>query len=78
MRLTILISLFYITLSLLFFRERVWPHLLLYGISFNLLVQPETFTIDHILFKKHRKKHLWWKRSFLPHNEKGKSHDIKE
>lgn len=65
LRLTVLISLFYITLSLLFFRELVWPHLMLYGISFNLLVQPETFTIDHILFD--RKSIQLWKRPFLPH-----------
>lgn len=37
-RLVVLISLFYITLSLLFFKEAVWPHLILYGISFNLLL----------------------------------------
>lgn len=52
LRLTVLISLFYITLSLLYFRELVWPHLLLYGISFNLLVSPERFSLDSILFKK--------------------------
>ena len=52
LRLTVLVSLFYITLSLLYFRELVWPHLLLYGISFNLLVQPERFTLDRILFKR--------------------------
>ncbi len=62
MRLTVLISLFYITLSLLYFRELVWPHILLYGISFNLLVQPEVFTIDHLLFSSHRKAKAWWKR----------------
>jgi len=73
MRLTILISLFYITLSLAYFRELVWPHLLLYGISFNLLVQPETFTLDHIWFKHHRKSKSWWKRIFSPHNSRGKS-----
>lgn len=72
-RLTVLISSFYITLSLLYFRELVWPHLLLYGISLNLLVQPETFTIDHIIFKHHRKKKSWWKRPFLAHNIRGKS-----
>lgn len=54
MRLTVLVSLFYITLSLLYFRELVWPHLLLYGISFNLIVQPEIFTLDHIFFRKKR------------------------
>ena len=73
MRLTILISLFYITLSLLFFRELVWPHLMLYGISFNLLLQPEIFTLDHIFFSHHRKEKAWWKRPFLSHNKKGKS-----
>lgn len=65
MRLTVLISLFYITLSLLFFRELVWPHLMLYGISFNLLVQPEIFTLDHVFFD--RKSIRLWKRPFLPH-----------
>lgn len=55
-RMTVLISLFYITLSLLYFRELVWPHILLYGISFNLLFQPETFTLDHLLFERKRKK----------------------
>ncbi len=69
MRLTILISLFYITLSLLYFRELVWPHLLLYGISFNLLVQPETFTLDHILFDKHRNSKGWWWRPFSIHKK---------
>ncbi len=65
MRLTVLISLFYITLSLLYFRELVWPHLLLYGISFNLLLQPEIFTVDHVLFSNHRKEKAWWKRPFF-------------
>jgi uncharacterized membrane protein YphA (DoxX/SURF4 family) len=55
-RMTVLISLFYITLYLFYFRELVWPHILLYGISLNLLVQPETFTLDHLLFSKQRKK----------------------
>lgn len=73
MRLTVLVSLFYITLSLLYFRELVWPHLLLYGISFNLLVQPEVFTLDHLFFKKYRKEKGWWKRPFSSHNKQGKS-----
>lgn len=67
MRLAVLISLFYITMSLLYFREMVWPHLMLYGISFNLLVQPETFTLDHLLFKRHRRYMRWWRRPLLPH-----------
>lgn len=73
MRLTVLISLFYITLSLLYFRELVWPHLLLYGISFNLLVQPEVFTMDHLLIRYHRNIKAWWKRPFSAHNKFGKS-----
>lgn len=73
MRLTVLISLFYITLSLLYFRELVWPHLLLYGISLNLLVQPETFTLDHLIFAHHRRRFRWWLRPFLPHHTEGKS-----
>lgn len=52
MRLVVLVSLFYITLSLFYFQELVWPHLLLYGISFNLLVQPEYFSVDRWLFRK--------------------------
>lgn len=51
-RLTVLVSLFYITLSLLFFRELVWPHLMLYGISLSLLVQPQVLALDNVFFKK--------------------------
>lgn len=64
MRAVILVSLFYITLSLLFFGEAVWPHILLYGISFNLLVQPEALTLDHLIFERHRKSMAFWKRPF--------------
>ncbi len=56
MRLTVLISLFYITLSLMYFHELVWPHLMLYGISLSILVQPERFTLDALLFNRQRKK----------------------
>lgn len=65
MRLTVFISLIYITMSLFYFRELVWPHLMLYGISLNLLVQPEIFTIDHFLFSKKRRR--LWSRPFQPH-----------
>ncbi|MBU6390299.1 hypothetical protein KGQ31_01990 [Patescibacteria group bacterium] len=51
-RLTVLISLFYITLSLLYFRELVWPHLMLYGISLSLLVKPEAFSLDSLFFNR--------------------------
>lgn len=73
LRLTVLISLFYITLSLFFFKEMVWPHLMLYGISLALLVQPEVFTLDHLIFRHHRSFKEWWKRPFLPHTHVGKS-----
>lgn len=49
LRLTVIISLFYLTLSLIFFREAVWPHLILYGISINLLVAPERASVDQAL-----------------------------
>lgn len=58
MRLTVLISLFYITLSLIYFKEAVWPHLLLYGISLSILVNPEIFTLDNLLFNKRKEKPL--------------------
>lgn len=47
MRFTVLISLFFITLSILYFREMLWPHFMLYGISFSLLINSaDKFTID--------------------------------
>ncbi len=49
LRLSVLVSLFYITLSLLYFREAVWPHLLLYGISINLLITPQQLSLDNYL-----------------------------
>ncbi len=50
LRFTILISLAFITLSLLYFREAVWPHLLLYGISISLLINAgDLLTIDRYL-----------------------------
>lgn len=56
MRMTVFISLFYLTLSLLYFREDVWPHLLLYGVSLCLLVVPEHFTFDRFLLRKAHEK----------------------
>lgn len=73
MRMTVLITLFYITLSLFYFRELVWPHLMLYGISLNLLVQPEVFTFDHFIFSHHRRAKKWWQRIFEHHTNKTKS-----
>jgi uncharacterized membrane protein YphA (DoxX/SURF4 family) len=47
MRFTILISLVFITLSLLYFHELIWPHLMLYGISFSLLINSaDILTVD--------------------------------
>jgi hypothetical protein len=51
LRFVVLISLFYITLSLLFFKEAVWPHYLLYGISLNLIFDKEVFTFDNLIDK---------------------------
>lgn len=50
MRWTVIISLIFITLSLLYFREMVWPHLMLYGISLSLIVNSaDKFTLDRYL-----------------------------
>lgn len=50
MRFTILISLVFITLSLLYFHEMLWPHLMLFGISFSLIINSgDQFTIDRYL-----------------------------
>jgi uncharacterized membrane protein YphA (DoxX/SURF4 family) len=73
LRLTVLITLFYLTLSLFYFQELVWPHFILYGISLSLLVQPEVFTLDHLLFRKHRQHKRWWQRTFSAHPPHGKS-----
>lgn len=49
-RLTIIISFIFITLSLLYFREMLWPHVMLYGISFSLFINSsDELTIDHYL-----------------------------
>jgi len=37
-RFTNIILVFYLTLSILFFKETVWPHYMLYGISISLLI----------------------------------------
>lgn len=67
MRMTVFITLFYITLSLIYFQELVWPHILLYGISLNLIVQPEILTLDHILFERHREEKSIIQRILSPH-----------
>lgn len=55
-RLTILISLVFITLSLLYFRELLWPHVMLYGISFSLLINSaDQLTVDRYLIPFVRK-----------------------
>ena len=49
-RLTTLISLFFITLSILYFREMLWPHLMLYGISLSIIINSaDQFTLDRHL-----------------------------
>lgn len=58
-RLTVFISLFYITLSLLFFQEKVWPHLILYGISINLIISDGgKLTLDDWLDKYFKRRKL--------------------
>jgi uncharacterized membrane protein YphA (DoxX/SURF4 family) len=52
LRAIVVVSLFYLTLSLFYFQELLWPHLLMYGIAIILLLQPEDFTLDHLLFDK--------------------------
>ncbi len=62
-RLTITILLIFITLSLLYFREMVWPHLMLYGISISLFINSgDLFTVDHYLIP--------YLRSFLAKTKK--------
>lgn len=57
MRFTVLISLALFTLSALYFREMVWPHYMLYGISLFLLINSaDKFTIDHYISDWIRKK----------------------
>lgn len=51
LRLTVLISLFYLTLSIIYFKELVWPHFMLYGISLNLVFDEERFTLDQVFDK---------------------------
>lgn len=47
MRWTVLISLVFITLSILYFRELLWPHFMLYGISLSLLINSgDRLTLD--------------------------------
>lgn len=49
-RLTVIVSLIFITLSLLYFKEMVWPHFMLYGISLSLIINSaDEFTLDRKL-----------------------------
>lgn len=55
-RLTVFISLIFITLSLLFFREAVWPHLMLYGIGVLIFIDSgDKLTVDRYLLSPARK-----------------------
>lgn len=55
-RFTTIIFLFVMTLSLLFFKESVWPHYLLIALGIGMLVhKPDKFTLDSKLFV-HKKK----------------------
>ncbi len=60
MRFTILISLVFITLSLIYFQEMLWPHLVLYGISIDLLINSsDRFSLEHVMIPWVRS---WFKR----------------
>lgn len=49
-RITTLISLIFITLSILYFREMLWPHFMLYGISFSIIINSaDKFTLDRYI-----------------------------
>ena len=53
MRFTIFISLIFITLSLIYFHEMLWPHLMLFGISFSLIINSaDKYTVDKYLIPK--------------------------
>lgn len=55
-RFTAVIFLFVMTLSLLFFKESVWPHYLLIALGVGMLIhKPDKFTLDSKLFV-HKKK----------------------
>lgn len=46
-RWTVIISLVFITSSIIYFQELLWPHIILYGISFSLLINSgDRYTID--------------------------------
>ncbi len=51
LRVTLGIFLFYLTLSLFYFGEVVWPHYILYGIAIYLLVSPNRYSLDAFLKK---------------------------
>lgn len=60
MRFTVIISLFFITLSLVYFQELIWPHLMLYGISLSLIINSgDILTIDHYLIPWVRRLLKW-------------------
>lgn len=54
-RLINMVVLFYLTLSLLFFQEAVWPHLMLYGISLKLLFSPDVWGADYFIHRSRAK-----------------------
>ncbi|MBU6142253.1 DoxX family membrane protein [Patescibacteria group bacterium] len=68
MRWTVLISLVFITISILYFRELLWPHLMLYGISLSLLINArDPWTVDHYaipwadrIMERYVRRHMRW------------------
>lgn len=48
-RLINVVVLFYMTLSLFFFHESVWPHLMLIGLSLALIFSPDAVGVDYLV-----------------------------
>ena len=49
LRFVVLLSLFLTTFSIIFFNELVWPNIITYGISLNLLFDEELFSFDNLI-----------------------------
>jgi uncharacterized membrane protein YphA (DoxX/SURF4 family) len=52
-RLTTIVFVTFIVLSLLYFKEAVWPHYLLLGLGIGIFLhKPDAWSLDYLLFKK--------------------------
>jgi uncharacterized membrane protein YphA (DoxX/SURF4 family) len=55
-RLVNLVIVFYMTLSLFYFKEAVWPHYMLYGISLLLIFSPDSYGLTSLIDRARRKR----------------------